>query len=74
LLDIRVRPSTAGADGILRRSIAMFAIEVDPKWYENYWLRAQPRGERRSFFEKVKVALFAALVILLAGGGLVLDY
>jgi hypothetical protein len=52
----------------------MFAIEVDPKWYENYWLGAQPRGERRSFFEKVKVALFAALVILLAGGGLVLDY
>jgi hypothetical protein len=50
----------------------MFSIEVDPKWYDNYWLGAHPRNERRSFSQKV--AWFAALVILLAGGGLVLDY
>jgi len=50
----------------------MFSIEVDPKWYDNYWLGAQPGGERRSFSQKM--ALFAAWVILLAGGGLVLNY
>jgi hypothetical protein len=50
----------------------MFSIEVDPKWYDNYWLGAQPRGEFRSFSQKV--TWFAAFMILLAGGGLVLDY
>jgi hypothetical protein len=50
----------------------MFPIKVDPKWYDNYWLSDQPRSKRRAFSKMA--ALLAAMVILLAGGGLKLIY
>ncbi len=50
----------------------MFPFNVDPKWYDDHWLRDRPRAKRRSF--SANVALLAALVLLLAGGGLVLNY
>jgi hypothetical protein len=50
----------------------MFPLQVDPKWYENYWYSDRPRPRRRSFGGSV--ARFAMLVGLLAGGGLVLSH
>ena len=50
----------------------MFAIRIDPNWYDDYWFGDRPRGRRRSMSEKM--ALLAAIVMLLAGGGLELDY
>lgn len=50
----------------------MFAIKVDPNWYDAYWFGERQRGGRRSISEKM--ALLAAIMLLLAGGGLELGY
>ena len=44
----------------------MFPLQVDPKWYENYWYSNRPRPRRRSFGGSL--ARFAMLVGLLAIG------
>ena len=50
----------------------MFPFEVDPGWYENYWLSERPRPRRRSF--SGSLARFAVLAGLLAGSGLALSH
>jgi hypothetical protein len=49
----------------------MFALEVDPFWYEKYWLRESPRRHRR--FLARQAARLALAFALLAGSGVVLD-
>ena len=49
----------------------MFRFEVDPDWYENYWLREQPRPRHRSVGGQL--ARFAVVVALVVGGGAVLS-
>lgn len=45
---------------------------VDPGWYEDYWYSNRPRPKRRSFSSSL--TRFAALLVLLVGGGLVLNH
>jgi hypothetical protein len=49
----------------------MGPFEVDPSWYEKYWLSERPSPQHRSFGRHM--ARFAVMVVLLAGGGLVLS-
>ena len=49
----------------------MFPLEVDPGWYEKYWLSEQPRPKRRPFARHL--ARFAVVVVLLAGTNNVSD-
>jgi hypothetical protein len=50
----------------------MFPFEVDPGWYEAYWLTDRPRGKRRSL--PGRLAGLAVFAVLLAGSGLVLHH
>lgn len=50
----------------------MFPFEVDPRWYENYWLSDRPQPKRRSF--SGNLARFAVVVALIVGGGAVLSH
>ncbi len=50
----------------------MFAIKVDPNWYDDYWFGDRPRARRRSISQTM--GLLAAIALLLVGGGLELDY
>ena len=49
----------------------MFRFEVDPGWYEKYWLTDRPQPRRGSFVGSL--TRFAVVVALLAGGGAVLS-
>ena len=48
----------------------MFPFEVDPGWYEIYWLSDRPQPQRRSVPATWPFAVLAALVV---GGGAVLS-
>jgi hypothetical protein len=52
-------------------SSAMFPFEVDPGWYDAYWLSERPGPQHRSVAGHL--ARFAVVVALLAGGGAVLS-
>jgi hypothetical protein len=62
-------------DGRWRRlpegATAMFPVQVDPGWYDKYWLSEVPKPKRRPFGRHL--ARFAVLAALLAGGGVVLS-
>jgi hypothetical protein len=49
----------------------MFPLDVDPGWYAEYWYGERPAAKRRAF--SGSLARFAVLVVLLAGGGMVLS-
>ena len=49
----------------------MFPFEVDPGWYDAYWLSERPGPQHRSVAGHL--ARFAVVVALLAGGGAVLS-
>jgi hypothetical protein len=49
----------------------MFPIDVDPGWYDKYWLSDPPKPKRRPFDRPL--ARFAVVAALLAGGGVVLS-
>jgi hypothetical protein len=49
----------------------MFPFEVNPEWYENYWLREQPRRYRPSLGGQLTG--FAVVVALVVGGGALLS-
>ena len=49
----------------------MFPIDVDPGWYDKYWLSDPPKPKRRPFNRPL--ARFAVVAALLAGGGVVLS-
>ncbi len=49
----------------------MVPFAVDPGWYENYWLRDQPRPQPRLLNRRL--GRFAVLVVLLTGSGFVLS-
>jgi hypothetical protein len=50
----------------------MWPIQVDPSWYERFWLTDSPRPRRRPLGRHV--ARLAVAVALLAGGSAVLSY
>ncbi len=50
----------------------MLPFNVDPKWYEEYWLSERPRPKRRSF--SASLARFAVLAALIIGGGALLSH
>ncbi len=50
----------------------MFPLQVDPGWYEKYWLSDRPQPKRRSF--SANLARFAVVVALIAGFGAVLNH
>jgi hypothetical protein len=50
----------------------MLPHQVDPGWYDAYWWTDRPCPKRRSLTGSL--VRFAALVFLLAGGGVVLSY
>ena len=50
----------------------MFPVEVDPGWYERYWLSERPQSRKRPVAGHL--ARFAVVVVLLAGGGAVLSH
>jgi hypothetical protein len=50
----------------------MFPVNVDPGWYEKYWLSERPKPRHRSVARHLK--RFAVVVVLLAGGGAVLNH
>ena len=50
----------------------MFPWNVDPSWYEKYWLSEAPQPKHRSFPQHV--ARFAVLVAVVAGGGALLSH
>jgi hypothetical protein len=47
----------------------MFPLQVDPAWYEKFWLSERPQPKQRPFARNL--ARFAVVVALLAGGGAV---
>ena len=49
----------------------MFSFEVDPDWYENYWLREPAPVRQRSLGGQL--TRLAVVVALVAGGGAVLS-
>ena len=50
----------------------MFPLNVDPGWYEKYWLSERPQPKRRSIARHL--ARVAVVIVLLAGGGAVLSH
>jgi hypothetical protein len=50
----------------------MFPVNVDPGWYEKYWLSERPKPRPRSGYRLLKRV--AVVVVLLAGGGAVLSH
>jgi hypothetical protein len=49
----------------------MFPYEVDPGWYEKYWLTERPRPPRRA--NTGRLARLAVVVALVVGGGAMLS-
>jgi hypothetical protein len=50
----------------------MFPFEVDPGWYNRYWLTDRPRRRRKP--SHAGLASLAVLMVLLAGSSLVLNH
>jgi hypothetical protein len=50
----------------------MFPFAVDPGWYDKYWLTEQPRRKRQP--RRANMARLVLVVVLLAGGGVVLNH
>ncbi len=50
----------------------MFRFEVDPQWYEKYWLGHSPLPNRQRLARRL--ARLAAVVGLLVGGGALLNH
>jgi hypothetical protein len=46
-------------------------FNVDPNWYQNYWFGERPPAKRKVF--RRSITRFAALVVLVAGGGVLLS-
>ncbi len=49
----------------------MFPVQVDPGWYDKYWLSDPPKPKQRPLGRHV--ARLAVVAALLAGGGVVLS-
>ena len=50
----------------------MFPFDVDPDWYDRYWMTDRPQPRRRSFSRSL--TRFAVVVVLMAGGGAALSH
>ena len=50
----------------------MWPLQVDPSWYDRYWLTDSPPARRRPLARQV--ALLAVAVAVLSGGGAALRY